>query len=402
MRSFLQPLAQGTSILEGVLQSDDTKYMRQALETLGIGFSDISDTSVAIQGGKQRLQASDQDLFIGNSGTSVRFLTALAALIPGVTKLSGDEHMAKRPIADLVNALTELGVTVDCPTACPPLIVTGGTYQGGTTYIAGDKSSQYLSALMMLGGIAAKPLDIHIIGQLVSRPYVEMTMRMIADFGGKVSDHDDHFTVHPCGNYRNRSYHIEPDASAASYAFSLAAATGGCITVPHLNAECMQGDIAYINILEQMGAQIERTPHYIKVTGPEQLSGIDVDMHHISDTVMSLAAIAPLCTGSVTIRNVANIRIKETDRLAATVNELRRLGQHVEHGDDWLRIVPSTVIPAQIDCYSDHRMAMSFAILGCVKPGVTITDKECVGKTYPNFWDDLATVYQQSGQEANW
>ena len=399
---ILAALAEGTSILEGILQSDDTIYMRQALEKLGIGFTDISETSVAIQGGASRLQPSEEDLFIGNSGTSVRFLSALAALIPGTTTLRGDEHMAKRPIADLVEALTQLDIAVDCDTDCPPLSIHGGQYHGGTTRIAGNKSSQYLSALMMLGGIGKAPLHIETLGNLVSRPYVDMTTRMIADFGGKVTESQNTFTVHPCASYRNRSYHIEPDASAASYAFSLAAASGGSIQVPHLNAESMQGDIAYLEILEQMGATVERTPHYIRVQGPEVLQGVDVDMHHISDTVMSLAAIAPLCASPVTIRNVANIRIKETDRLAATVNELRKLGQGVEHGDDWLRITPQAISAAAIECYSDHRMAMSFAILGCVRPGVRITDKDCVAKTYPGFWQDLKRVYDSIKQKVDW
>ena len=222
-RAFiLAALADGTSILEGVLHSDDTHHMRQALTAMGIGFTDIDATSVAVQGGRSRLQAPESEQFIGNSGTSVRFLSALAALIPGETRLSGDEHMAKRPIGDLTDALQSLGIKVECPSNCPPLTIHGGNYNGGSVSIPGNKSSQYLSALMLMGGIARQPLDIQIIGELVSRPYVHMTMQMVHDFGGRIEDHGQSFTVHPCSSYRCRSYHIEPYASAASYAFALA------------------------------------------------------------------------------------------------------------------------------------------------------------------------------------
>lgn len=393
-RAFvLAALASGTTVLEGVLHSDDTRHMRAALGAMGITIDDVSADAVVVHGGRERLRPPPEPLFIGNSGTSVRFLTALATLVPGLVELTGDEHMGKRPIGDLTDALQQLGITVECPTGCPPLRIHGGHYGGGEVTMPGHRSSQYFSALMLMGGMANQPLRIHVDGQLVSRPYVAMTQRMVSEFGGRVVDEDDGgFTVQPCRAYRPLTYRIEPDASAASYPLALAAATGSTITVPNLGRGSMQGDIAFAEVLEQTGCEVEMTPHSITVRGPNQLRGIDVDMHHISDTVMTLAAIAPLAEGPTTITNIANIRIKETDRLAALVTELGRLGQEVEHGPDWLRIHPRPVSPACVRCYADHRIAMSFAILGCATEGVTIEDPGCVAKTYPGFWQDLEAL----------
>jgi 3-phosphoshikimate 1-carboxyvinyltransferase len=398
----LAALAEGTSILENVLESDDTRHMRSALAQLGIGFNDIGDNRLLIEGGRSRLRPSPEPLFIGNSGTTVRFLAALAALVPGATTLVGDEHMAKRPIADLVEGLRQLGIPIDCASGCPPLTVHGSALPGGQVRLRGDRSSQYFSALLMAAGLASAPVEVLIEGELVSRPYVDMTRRLISDFGGTVRESATGFIVHPCGRYRCRSTTIEPDASAASYPFALAAATGGSLRVPHLPGDSLQGDVNFVEVLSAMGARVERTAHYVALSGPQRLTGIDIDMHHISDCVMSLAAIAPLCDRPTTIRNVANIRIKECDRLAATVTELRRLGQDVTHGDDWLRIEPRPLRPATVACYGDHRMAMSFAILGLATGAVTIEDPACVAKTYPGFWRDCLRCCAESDSRTDW
>ncbi len=399
---ILAALAPGTSILEGVLHSDDTRHMRDALTQMGATIKEIGPTSLLIKGGANKLSAPNDPIFVGNSGTTVRFLTALAALITGTTTLVGDKHMAKRPIADLCDALAQIGVEISCPTGCPPIHIHGGSCTGGQLSIRGDKSSQYLSALLMAGSLADSDLEITVEGELVSRPYIDMTIRLITDFGGRVTETAQGFHVHRCHQYNNRSLTIEPDASAASYPFAFAAAGGGTITVPHLNGESLQGDYRFVDILTRMGASVEKTPHYTRVSATKQLHGVDVDMFHVSDTVMTLAAIAPLCKGPTTIRNVANIRIKETDRLIATVNELQRLGQQVEHGDDWLRITPQPITPAVIECYSDHRIAMSFGILGMLAPGMTIADPACVSKTYPDFWEDVKKIYTAAGESCNW
>lgn len=401
----LAALADGTSVIENVLASDDTRHMRTCLERLGIAMRDGAPGQVIVDGGRKKLTTATQELFVGNSGTTVRFLTALATLVPGVSTFVGDQHMAKRPIADLVDGLVQLGVKLDCPTGCPPITVHGGRLAGGTLRMRGDRSSQYFSAVLMAAGLAESDVRVLIDGELVSRPYVDMTRRMVADFGGRIDADDAGFTVRRVPSYRARSYVVEPDASSASYPFAFAAAGGHAITVPAMSAASLQGDYDFVKVLELAGASVERRTDATIVRG-SKLRGVDVDMHHISDTVMTLAAIAPLCDGPTTIRNVANIRIKETDRLIATVNELRRVGQQVEHGDDWLKITPRPLKPATIDCYSDHRMAMSFAVLAaCARdhhwdPSVPaserhlrIADPACTAKTYPGFWDDLAVLY---------
>ncbi len=390
---ILAALAEGTTRLDGVLESDDTRHMQQALLDLGIEVRKLSATTLEIDGGRRRLQAPKKPLFVGNSGTTVRFLTALACLVDGPVTLVGDDAMAKRPIADLVDGLTQLGVKIECATGCPPLTVYGGKLPGGRLSMRGDRSSQYFSALLLAGALSEGETELSIEGDLVSRPYVEITRRMVADFGGKIELTERGFWWRGGGNYAARGYDIEPDASSASYAFAFAAATGSRIQVPGLGPGALQGDYGFVDLLQQMGAQVERAPHATTVRGGATLRGIDADMFHISDTVMTLAAIAPLVQGPTTIRNVANIRIKETDRLAATVAELRRLGQVVNEGPDSLRIEPRPVSPAVVHSYKDHRMAMSFAILGAAQSGVSIEDPACVAKTYPEFWRDLADAY---------
>lgn len=403
----LAALADGTSVIENVLASDDTRHMRTCLERLGISMRDGAPGQVIVDGGRWKLKTATQELFVGNSGTTVRFLTALATLVPGASTFVGDQHMAKRPIADLVEGLVQLGVRLDCATGCPPITVHGGKLAGGTLRMRGDRSSQYFSAVLMAAGLAEGDVRVLIDGELVSRPYVDMTRRMVADFGGRIDADEAGFTVRRVPSYRARSYVVEPDASSASYPFAFAAAGGHRITVPAMSAASLQGDYDFVKVLELAGATVERRPDATTVRGGK-LRGVDVDMHHISDTVMTLAAIAPLLDGPTTIRNVANIRIKETDRLIATVNELRRVGQQVEHGDDWLRITPRPLQPATIECYNDHRMAMSFAVLAaCARDHhwdasvsasgrrLRIADPACTAKTYPGFWDDLVALYPQ-------
>jgi 3-phosphoshikimate 1-carboxyvinyltransferase len=385
-----------------VLESDDTRHMQAALEALGIGIQSDGGDVLVVDGGRGRLSAPNEPLFVGNSGTTVRFLTALACLVPGEVHLVGDAAMARRPIQDLVDGLRQLGADIDCETGCPPLRVRGGALRGGRVRMRGDRSSQYFSALMMAAALAEDDVEIEIDGTLVSRPYVEITRRMMSDFGAQAETSAAGFVVRRSGGYVARRYEIEPDASSASYAFALAAASGGRVEVPGLGSAALQGDYAFVDVLAVLGAQVEKHPDRTRVSGSGALLGIDVDMHDISDTVMTLAALAPLCRGPVKIRNVANIRIKETDRLAATVAELERLGQTVSSGEDWLSIEPRPLTPALVRTYDDHRMAMSFAILGAVAGGVTIEDPGVVAKTYPGFWDDLAGCYAGTGAPAPW
>ncbi|HET7543567.1 MAG TPA: 3-phosphoshikimate 1-carboxyvinyltransferase [Polyangiaceae bacterium] len=390
----LAALAEGESTLEGVLHSDDTRHMRAALSALGIAIEDLGPTTLLVRGGRSRLRVPKAPLFVGNSGTTVRFLAALACLVPGPVALVGDEAMARRPIQDLVDGLRQLGVEIDCASGCPPLTIYGGRLPGGTISMRGDRSSQYFSALLMAAVLAEGPVTVDISGNLVSRPYIDITRRMIEDFGGAVDVTALGYRAVPRSTYRARSYIIEPDASSASYPFALAAVTGGTITVPGLGVSALQGDYGFLDVLTRVGARVEKHADSSTVTGTSDLHGIAVDMHDISDTVMTLAAIAPVLRGETGISNVANIRIKETDRLLATVQELERLGQAVKHGDDWLSVEPRPLTPATVHCYADHRMAMSFAVLGAATGAVSIEDPACVAKTYPGFWADLAACYE--------
>src|SRR5689334_23044989 len=278
----LAALAEGDSRLEGVLHSDDTRHMRAGLEALGISVRDDGPTTLVVSGGRSRLRAPKAPLFIGNSGTTVRFLTAFAALVDGKVELVGDEHMAKRPMQDQIDGLRQLGVRVDCATGCPPLTVHGGKLPAGSLSMPGGRSSQYFSALMLAGAGAEGDLEIRVEGRLVSRPYVEITRRMVADFGGRIDETRDGFVVRRA-TYAARAYVIEPDASAASYPFALAAATGGTITVPDLGSHAMQGDYGFLDVLERAGAEVVRAPDGTTVRGRAPLRGVDVDMHDISD-----------------------------------------------------------------------------------------------------------------------
>jgi 3-phosphoshikimate 1-carboxyvinyltransferase len=392
----LAALADGESTLHGVLHSDDTRHMRTALTALGIAIEDLGPTTLLVRGGRARLRAPKEPLFVGNSGTTVRFLAALACLVPGIVTLRGDDAMARRPIQDLVDGLRQLGVRIDCETGCPPLTIHGGRLPGGALSMRGDRSSQYFSAVLLAAVLAEGPVAVDIDGILVSRPYVEITRCMIEDFGGAVEVTAVGFRTREQASYVAREYQVEPDASSASYPFALAAVSGGTITVPGLGVHALQGDYGFLEVLARLGAKVDKGPASSTVTGTGTLRGISVDMHDISDTVMTLAAIAPLLNGETKIENVANIRIKETDRLMATVQELRRLGQAVSHGEDWLSVEPRALTVDTVQCYADHRMAMSFAVLAAASDGVRIEDPACVAKTYPGFWDDLALCYPAS------
>lgn len=382
---------QSDCTLTGALQSEDTEVMIESLRRLGF---QIDGYQVKHLNDSPIIPATKADLFLANSGTSIRFLTAMVALGQGTYHLDGIERMRERPIADLLTGLTALGVDAksDNDNGCPPVTITTNGIKGGSIHIRGDVSSQYLSGLLMAAPLAKGDVTIHLEGELVSKPYVDMTVSMIHDFGGMI-EHVDEATFHIPGNqqYRKEQYTIEPDASAASYFYAAAAITGGAITVEGLSTNSLQGDVQFVDVLEQMGCKVTRDESSILVEGGP-LRGIDVDMNAISDTVMTLGAVACFADGPTTIRNVGHIRHKETDRLSATANELRRVGAKVELFDDGLTIIPQSLHSAEIETYNDHRMAMSLALVGLRIPGIVIKDPKCVGKTYPEFFQDLALL----------
>jgi 3-phosphoshikimate 1-carboxyvinyltransferase len=338
------------------------------------------------------LTANRADLFLGNSGTSVRFLTALVALGNGTYRLDGTPRMRQRPLAPLIDGLASIGVDVrsEAGTGCPPLVIKAAGLPGGTVRMRGDVSSQYFSAVAMVLPYARDQLTIEVDGDLVSKPYLDMTTDTMRAFGVDLH-HDGYrrFWIEPGHRYAGRDYTIEPDASAASYFFALAAVTGGTITVENLPPLSAQGDLRFVDVLEQMGCRVVSGPHDVTVTGPDQLLGVDVDMNAISDTVQTLAAIAPFAATPVAIRNVRHIRFKETDRLAAVTTELRRMGVEVVENDDSLLISSGHPHATTVETYDDHRMAMSFAVAGTRIPGLRIANPACVAKTVPGFWDLL-------------
>ncbi len=392
----LAALADGVSTLRAALFSEDTAVMAESLRRLGISVAEDSEALTFTVEGKGGIIPADRaELFVGNSGTTARFLTALLALGHGEYLLDGVPRMRQRPIQPLLDALRQLGVDAAsvAGNGCPPVRVRASGLAGGKVRLPGNLSSQYLSALLMVGPCTPLGLEIEIEGDLVSKPYVDLTVQAMQAFGAAVGCEGYRRFVVPGGQrYRARDYTVEPDASAASYFFALAAVTGGRVRVRNLGARSAQGDVRFVDVLERMGCQVLREDDSITVQGPPSLRGIEVDMNAISDTVQTLAAIAPLASGPVVIRNVAHIRHKETDRIHALATELRRLGVVVDEFPDGLAIYPSPVRPGTVQTYDDHRMAMSFAVLGCRVPGITIENPGCVAKTFPDFFERLAAA----------
>ncbi len=390
-------LAEGISTLSGALDSEDTQVMIDSLQRLGIGVERQKEgTRLVVSGCGGVIPAGEADLFVGNSGTTIRFLTALATLGRGNYRLDGVPRMHERPIADLLSALSQLGADVrsEAGTGCPPVIVHANGLPGGQATIRGDISSQFLSGLLMAAPLAKSNVELLVEGELVSKPYVTMTVGVMREFG--VESHFSglsRFVIAGQQRYRGCEYAIEPDASAASYFWGLAAVTGGEVTVEGLGERALQGDIAFAQCLEQMGCRITYDSRGTTVTAPSApLRGIDVDMNAISDTAQTLAVVALFAEGPTTIRGVAHIRHKETDRIGDLARELRKLGAKVEELPDGLRITPGPLHGATIATYNDHRMAMSFALAGMKIPGVIIQNPGCTAKTYPQFFEDLSQL----------
>ena len=381
--------------LRNVLQSEDTEVMIQALRDLGFRvWIDWQERIVHVRRGESasRIPVKEADLFVGNSGTTMRFLTALVSLGEGRYRLDGVARMRERPIEDLLVALRQLGANAYCEnfSGFPPVVVEANGLNGGVVSIKGDVSSQFLSGLIMAAPFARDPVCIELRGRLVSVPYVDMTLQMMWQFGVRVETDEAHswFDVPVFAYYRSRSLDIEPDASAASYWFAAAAISDGVIWVPHLSRNSLQGDVKFVKVLEDMGCRVLSQENALGMKG-RPLRGIDIDMNAISDTVMTLAAVACFAEGPTTIRNVAHIRHKETDRLHALATELRKIGAEVDEFPDGLKITPRPLHGAEIETYNDHRMAMSMALIGLKVPGIVIKNPGCVAKTYPAFWQDL-------------
>lgn len=400
-RAFiLAALADGWTTLTGVLDSQDTRVMIESLRRLGFEVQqDLAACRCRVRGFGGRIPAEQADLYLENSGTSIRFLTSLCALGTGRYRLDGVQRMRERPIGDLVRSLNQLGAKIQFEIAgsdCPPVLVDGsdGRLAGGQAAINGDISSQFLSSLLMAAPACRTGVNLKVEGELVSQPYVTMTIQMMNDFGAAVQYPSDlsEFDI-PAAAYHAGHYHIEPDASAASYFFALAAITGGCITIDGLSQKALQGDVRFVDALHQMGCHVTWNESCITVQGGP-LRGIDIDMNAISDTAQTLSVVAAFADSPTTIRNVGHMRHKETDRIAAVVTELQRTGIQATETEDGLHIVPGQPQPADIQTYDDHRMAMSFSLLGLRSNGIRILDPGCTAKTYPQYFEDLEAVCQ--------
>jgi 3-phosphoshikimate 1-carboxyvinyltransferase len=389
---LLAALAQGETEVRGLLDADDTRVMRDALGRLGIAVSERGDP-VGIGGAGGPFAAKRADLFLGNAGTALRPLTAALALSGGEYGVSGLPRMHERPIGDLVDALRSIGARIDYTgrEGYPPLAIHPGYVRvPGPVPVKGDVSSQFLSALLMALPLTGEDSVINVLGALISKPYVEITLNVMRRFGAEVErDGWSRFRV-PGVRYRSPgAIFVEGDASSASYFLAAGALGGGPVRVEGVGRDSIQGDVRFTEVLEAMGAAVALGDNWTEVSGPAgKLRAIDMDLNHIPDAAMTAAVLALFANGASTIRNIGSWRVKETDRIAAMATELRKFGARVEAGADFLRITP----PARpkedvlVHTYDDHRIAMSFALLAAGGVPVRIADPACVAKTFPDFF----------------
>ncbi len=395
-------LADGRSSLSNVLFADDTRHMLSALRALGVPVRmDEAICRVDVMGSGGQWPAGEAELFCGNAGTVMRFLAAACCVGVGEYRLDGVARMRERPIGGLVDALRELGAVVNYPEreGYPPIAIRAQFLRGGPVQFHSPPSSQLVSALLLAAPHARSDVFIEIGGEVVSQPYLAMTQAVMEAFGVSiVAEASRKFIIPAPQRYRAADYAIEPDASNASYFLAAPAIAGGSVTVNGLGTGSVQGDTGFVDVLEKMGCGVARRPDALCVTAPaegERLRGIDVDLNAMPDTAQTLAVVALFAEGPTTIRNVANMRVKETDRIAALAAELRKLGGTVEEFADGLRIEPpDRVQPAEIDTYDDHRMAMSFALAGLKADGVVIRDPGCTSKTFPDYFERLERMYR--------
>lgn len=395
-------LASGTSVITGALLSDDTDAMVGCLDQLGVrcevdpgnrgGPNDLRGPRIVVHG-REAVRVEGSVLDARLSGTTARFIAPVCLLAPSTTVLDGDGPLRDRPMGDLWQALSELGarvVPLGADGHLPVELSAAGGITGGSVTIKGDISSQFLSGLLLSAPAMPDGLRITLDGSLVSRPYVDMTIEVMRAFGAEVRTHDteghlDRIEVGP-KRYEARMFAVEPDASSASYFFALAAVMGGRVRVEGLGCHSLQGDLGFTTVLAAMGAEVDCVAEYTEVRGTGRLTGVVVDMVDISDTSPTLGAIAPLATSETTVTGIGFTRGKETDRIAAVVTELNRLGIAASETGDGFVVPPGQIIPAVVHTYDDHRIAMSFAVLGLVSGGVSIADPGCVAKTFPGFW----------------
>jgi len=396
---LLAALARGDTELSGLLDADDTRVMREALAQLGVKFGNRGQSPISnniITGVAGPFPIKQAELFLGNAGTAFRPLTAALALSSGEYRLSGVPRMHERPIRDLVDALRGIGARIDYleKDGFPPLHIYPGRITPARVKVRGDVSSQFLTALLMALPLAGSDSSIDVEGELISKPYVEITLNVMRRFGVEVKRRGwESFSI-PAGAYvAPGKFYVEGDASSASYFLAAGALGGGPVRVEGVGRASIQGDVRFTEVLERMGAKVTTKEDAIEVSGGKKLKAIDMDMNHIPDAAMTAAVLALFADGASTIRNVASWRVKETDRLAAMATELRKVGASVEEGADYLRITPGKLRAAEaIETYDDHRMAMSFALVALGGVPVRIRDPQCVAKTFPDFFREFQAI----------
>lgn len=404
---LIAALADGPTVLDGVLFADDTRRMLEALQTLGFELEiDEAAKRVTVTGRGGNFPAKEADLHLGNAGTAMRFLTAACCLGQGTYTLDGIPRMRERPIGELVEPLKQLGAEIDYlgQEGYPPLRINASPYfEGGFLTLKPTLSSQFISALLIAGPCTARGITISFDGKVTSLPYIKMTLKLMKHFGvghewGGPKKNAVRVTA---AAYKAKAYTIEPDASNASYFLAAAAAVpGSSVTIENLGSESVQGDAEFCMVLGLMGCNVDQRTHATTITAPTagKLRGVDVKLNQMPDMAQTLAALAILAEGPTIIRSVGNLRVKETDRMEAIRVELTKLGATVEIDGDDVHITPpagNVLTPASVDTYDDHRMAMAFSVIGLAAPQgtVTINDPDCVNKTYPNYWDDLQKIY---------
>jgi len=393
---LLASLAEGETGVTGLLDAEDTRVMREALARLGVTLTEQAG-GVKVRGVGGPFRTKKADLFLGNAGTALRPLTAALSLSAGEYFVSGVARMHERPIGDLVQALRSIGARIDYreKEGYPPLLIHPAKINvGRAVKVRGDVSSQFLTALLMALPLAGKPAIIEVQGDLISKPYVEITLNVMQRFGIRVERSGWSRFVVPSANYLSPGeIFVEGDASSASYFLAAGALGRGPVRVEGVGRGSIQGDVRFAEVLQAMGADVTIGDGWIECAGKGKLRAIDMDLNHIPDAAMTAAVLALFADGPSTLRNIASWRVKETDRLAAMASELHKLGATVEEGSDHLRITPASVRPnVAIDTYDDHRIAMSFALVSIAGVPVKIKDPQCVSKTFPQYFRELETI----------
>ncbi|MCZ6645267.1 MAG: 3-phosphoshikimate 1-carboxyvinyltransferase [SAR324 cluster bacterium] len=401
---LLSALCEGKTQIENLLDSEDTRVMVAALRQLGVAVAgDPASGSLTVQGCAGPLPGGSHRLHLGNAGTAMRPLTGVLAGGIGEYVLEGVPRMHERPIGDLVEGLAQLGARIAYlgRQGYPPLRITGAGLRGGEAAISGRTSSQFITALLMVAPLAKGPVTVRVVDRLTSQPYVRMTIGLMERFGVTVAQADSgRYEVAAGQSYRSPGRaHVEGDASSASYFLAGAAITGGTVRVRGCGTDSLQGDARFAEFLEAMGARVHWEPEAIEVSGNGPLRGIEADLEDLPDAAMTLAVAALFADGPTTLRGIANWRVKETDRMAAMSTELEKLGARTEVGEDHLTVHPPRQVggKASIRTYDDHRMAMAFSLAACGPVPVVIEDPQCVAKTFPNYFDVLASLVEADG-----